>query len=86
MVVKEYIQSGAQLILEELKAPPKYSNYKRSRQYKKALRDEGIDIKVIDIEGACVIKKDGLLFTEDKPKENADLENISINNDFKFPN
>ena len=68
------------------KAPLKYSNYKRSRQYKKALWDKGIDIKTINTEGAYIVRKDGLLFTENKFKEDADLKDISINNNFKFPN
>ena len=86
MAVKKYIQLGAQLILKELKAPLKYSNYKRSRQYKKALWDKGIDIKAINIEGAYIVREDGLPFMEDKPKEDADLKDISINNSLKFSN
>ena len=86
MAVREYIRSGAQPILGELKAPPKYSNYKRSRQYEEALRDKGIDIEAIDAEGACVVREDGLPFTEDEPEEDADLEDISVNNNLEFPN
>ena len=86
MAVREYIRSGAQPILGELKAPPKYSNYKRSRQYEEALRDKGIDIEAIDAEGACVVREDGLPFAEDEPEEDADLEDISVNDDLKFPN
>ena len=86
MAVREYIQLGAQLILRELKALLKYSNYKRLRQYKQALRDKGIDIKAINVEGAYIIREDRLPFTEDKPKEDADLKDIYINNGLKFPN
>ena len=73
-------------MLGELKAPLKYSNYKRLRQYEEALQDKGIDIKAINIEGAYIIKENGLLFMEDKFKEDADLKDININNNFKFPN
>ena len=86
MAVREYIQLGTQLILGKLKALLKYSNYKRLRQYKEALWDKGINIKAINAEGAYIVKEDGLLFIKDKLKEDADLEDISINNDFKFPN
>ena len=86
MVVREYIQLGTQPMLRELKALPKYNNYKRLRQYEEALQDKGIDIKAIDIEGACIIREDRLLFIKNKFKEDADLKDISINNNFKFPN
>ncbi len=86
MVVREYIQSGVQPILKELKALLKYSNYKRSRQYKQALQDKGIDIKAINIEGTYIIREDGLPFMEDKLKEDIDLKDIGINNGLKFLN
>ena len=85
-MVREYIWLNIQLILRELKAPLKYSNYKRSRQYKEALWDKGINIKAINAEGTYIIKEDGLLFAEDKFKKNADLKDISVNNNLKFPN
>ena len=86
MAVREYIQLGAQPILRELKALLKYSNYKRLRQYKQALWDKGIDIKAINIEGAHIVREDGLLFAKNKFKENTDFKDISINNNLKFPN
>ena len=73
-------------MLRELKVLLKYSNYKRLRQYKQALWDEGIDIKPISIEGAYIVREDGLPFTEDKPKEDVDLKDMDINNSLKFPN
>jgi hypothetical protein len=73
-------------MLKELKAPPKYSNYKRSRQYKEALQDKGINIEAINAESTYIIREDRLLFIENKPEENTDLKDISINNDFKFFN
>ena len=86
MVVREYIQLGTQPIFKELKALLKYSNYKRLRQYEKALQNKSIDIKAINIEGAYIIKKDGLFFIKDKPKEDTDFKDISVNNNLKFPN
>ena len=86
MAVKKYIQLGTQLILRELKAPPKYSNYKQSRQYKEALQDKGIDIKAINAEGIYIVREDRLLFIKNEPEENADFKDISINNNFKFYN
>ena len=86
MVVREYIQLGTQPILGELKAPPKYSNYKQLRQYKQALQNEGINIKAINAEGAHIIKENRLLFVEDESKKDADLKDIGVNNGLKFPN
>ena len=86
MAVREYIQSGTQPILKELKTPLKYNNYKQLKQYKEALQDKGIDIKAINTEGAYIIKEDGLLFAKNKFKENTDFKDISINNNLKFPN
>ena len=86
MVVREYIQLGIQLIFGELKAPLKYNNYKRLRQYKQALQDKGINIKAINIEGAYIIREDRLLFVENKPKEDVNLKDIGVNNGLKFLN
>ena len=86
MAVREYIWLGAQLILRELKALPKYSNYKWLRQYEQALQDKGIDIKAINVKGTYIIREDRLPFVEDKPKEDTDLKDIGVNNGVKFPN
>ena len=86
MVVREYIQLGVQPILKELKALLKYSNYKRSRQYKQALQDKSINIKAINVEGAYIVKEDGLPFVEDEPEEDVDLKDIGINNSLEFLN
>ena len=86
MVVREYTWSGAQLIFKKLKALPKYSNYKQLKQYKQALWDKGINIKIINVEGAYIVKKDRLLFAKNKSKEDTDFKYINVNNGLKFSN
>ena len=86
MVVREYIQSGTHSILKELKAPLKYSNYKQLRQYKQALQNKDINIETINAESAYIVRENGLLFMKDEPEEDADLENIGVDDGLKFPN
>ena len=73
-------------ILKELKAPLKYSNYKRLSQYKQALQDVGINVNALNAVGARIVREDGLPFIEDKPEEDADLKDINIKANLKFPN
>ena len=65
MAVRQYIQLGAWLEFRELKAPLKYSNYKRLSQYEQALWDIGIDINALDAVGTYIVREDRLPFTED---------------------
>ena len=45
--------------LGELKEPPQFSNYKRSRKYEQALRDAGIDVDRLNREGGGVVAEAG---------------------------
>ena len=86
MAVRQHIQSGARPELRELKAPPKYSNYKRSSQYEQALWDVGIDVNALDAAGAYIVREDGLPFTKDQLEEDMDFKNINIKANLEFPN
>ena len=86
MAVRQYIQLGAWPELRELKALLKYSNYKRLSQYKQALWDVGININALNAAGTSIVRENGLPFIEDKPEEDADLKDINVKANVKFPN
>ena len=50
------------------------------------MRDKGIDIKAINIEGVYIIRENRLPFIKNKFKEDINLKNININNSLKFSN
>jgi len=80
------MQLGARLELGELKALLKYSNYKRSSQYKQALWDGGIDVNAFNAAGTGIVRENRLPFIEDEPEEDADLKDINIKANVEFPN
>ena len=52
--MRVHIQEQALPELGELKEPPQFSNYKRSRKYEQALRDAGIDVDRLDRGGGVM--------------------------------
>ena len=67
------MQEGTLPELGELKEPPQFANYKRSRKYEQALRDAGIDVDRLDREGGGVVVDDGLPHADGGVWDAADL-------------